>query len=157
MAIVLFILIAGLWAAFLLPAFFDQRSNAPKSTTRDFARTRKKLAQASTAPPDGDAYVRRHAQKKQLQVLIGLAITFVVTLGYATWSGAVMWLYINIAVAVAIAGYVAMLLSLKAQRLTPRAQVVQISTSPHVATAAQVAQPLVPEYEEIRTVRVIAG
>jgi len=157
MAIVLFILIAGLWAAFLLPAFFDQRSNAPKSTTRDFARTRKKLAQASTAPPDGDAYVRRHAQKQQLQVLIGLSITFAVTLGYATWSGAVMWLYINIAVAVAIAGYIAMLLSLKAQRMAPRAQVVQISTVPHVAAAAQVARSSVPEYEEIRTVRVIAG
>ena len=64
MAIVLFILIAGLWAAFLLPAFFDHRSDAPKSTTRDFARTRMKLAEVSTAQPDGDAYVRRHVQRK---------------------------------------------------------------------------------------------
>ena len=157
MAIVLFILIAGLWAAFLLPAFFDHRSNAPKSTTRDFARTREKLAEVSTAQPDSDAYVRKHAQRKQQQILIGLAITFVVTLGYATWSGAIVWLYINIAVAVAIAGYITMLLSLKAKRLAPRAQVVQISTAPHAATTAHVAQPPVPEYEEIRTVRVIAG
>ncbi|RLA00587.1 MAG: hypothetical protein DRQ45_07140 [Gammaproteobacteria bacterium] len=157
MAIVLFILIAGLWAAFLLPAFFDHRSNAPKSTTRDFARTREKLAEVSTAQPDGVAYVRRHTQRKQQQVLIGLAITFVVTLGYATWSGSVMWLYINIAVAVAIAGYVTMLRSLKAQRSAPRAQVVQISTSTHAAAAAHVAQPPAAAYEEIRTVRVIAG
>ena len=157
MAIVLFILIAGLWAAFLLPAFFDQRSNAPKSTTRDFARTRKKLAEVSTAQPDGDAYVRRHAQRKQQQVLMALGATFVVTLGYATWSGAVMWLYVNIGVAVMIAGYITMLLTLKARRLTPRAQVVQISTAPHGATAAHVAQPLVSTYEEPRTVRVIAG
>jgi Flp pilus assembly protein TadB len=157
MAIVLFILIAGLWAAFLLPAFFDHRSNAPKSTTRDFARTRKKLAEVSTAQPDGDAYVRRHAQHKQQQILIGLAATFVVTLGYATWSGAVMWLYINIAVAVAVAAYITGLLTLKAQRSMPRAQVVQISTAPHAALAAQVAQPPVPEYAESRTVRVIAG
>ena len=157
MAIVLFILIAGLWAAFLLPAFFDHRNNAPKSTTRDFERTRKKLAQVSTAQADGDAYVRRHAQHKQLQVLIGLVVTFVVTLGYATWSGAVVWLYINIAVAVAIAAYVTMLLALKAQRAMPRAQVVQISTAPNAATAHQVATPAVPEYAESRTVRVIAG
>ena len=157
MAIVLFILIAGLWAAFLLPAFFDHRSNAPKSTTRDFERTRKKLAQASNAQPDGDAYVRRHAQRKQQQILIGLVATFVVTLGYATWSGAVVWLYINIAVAVAIAGYITLLLNLKAQRAMPRAEVVQISTAPHAATAAQVARPPVPEYEESRSVRVIAG
>jgi Flp pilus assembly protein TadB len=157
MAIVLFILIAGLWAAFLLPAFFDQRSNAPASTTRDFARTREKLAEVSTTRPDGDAYVRKHAQRKQQQVLIGLVVTFVVTLGYATWSGTVMWLYINIAVAVAIAAYVAMLLNLKARRLAPRAQVVQLPTAPHAAVAAQVARPPVPEYEESRTVRVIAG
>ena len=157
MAIVLFILIAGLWAAFLLPAFFDHRNNAPKSTTRDFARTRKKLAEVSTAQPDGDAYVRRHTQRKQQQVLIGLAVTFVVTLGYATWSGTVMWLYINIAVAAAIALYITMLLSLKAQRMVPRAQVVQIPTAQHASTAAQVAPSAVPEYQEIKTVRVIAG
>jgi Flp pilus assembly protein TadB len=157
MAIVLFILIAGLWAAFLLPAFFDHRSNTPKSTTRDFARTRSKLAQVSTAQPDGDAYVRRHAQRKQQQVLIALALTFVVTLGYATWSGAVVWLYINIGVAVAIAVYITMLLTLKAQRAMPRAQVVQISTAPHAATAAHVARPPMAEFEESKTVRVIAG
>jgi Flp pilus assembly protein TadB len=157
MAIVLFILIAGLWAAFLLPAFFDHRSNAPKSTTRDFARTRRKLAEVSTAQPDGDAYVRKHAQRKQQQILIGLAVTFVVTLGYATWSGTVMWLYINIAVAVAIAAYITMLLNLKAQRLTPRAQVVQIPSAPHAAVAAQVARPPTPEFRESQTVRVIAG
>jgi Flp pilus assembly protein TadB len=157
MAIVLFILIAGLWAAFLLPAFFDQRSNAPKSTTRDFARTRKKLAEVSTAQPDSDAYVRRHAQRKQQQILMALGATFLVTLGYATWSGTVMWLYINIGVAVAIAGYITMLLSLKTRRMTPRAQVVQIPTAPHAATAAHVVQPAVSQYEEIRTVRVING
>jgi Flp pilus assembly protein TadB len=157
MAIVLFILIAGLWAAFLLPAFFDHRSNAPKSTTRDFARTRKKLAQVSTAQPDGDAYVRRHAQRKRQQILVGLAATFVVTLGYATWAGSVRWLYINIVVAVAIAGYITLLLAIKAQRSVPRAQVVQIAQAPHAATARHVARPPVPEYEESQTVRVIAG
>ena len=157
MAIVLFILIAGLWAAFLLPAFFDHRSNAPKSTTRDFARTRMKLAEVSTAQPDGDAYVRKHAQRKQQQVLLALAATFIVTLGYATWSGAVVWLYVNIAVAVAIAAYITMLLNLKAQRAMPRAQVVQISRAPHAATAAQVARPPAPEFEESKTVRVISG
>jgi Flp pilus assembly protein TadB len=157
MAIVLFILIAGLWAAFLLPAFFDHRSNAPKSTTRDFARTREKLAEVSTAQPDSDAYVRRHVQRKQQQVLMALGATFVVTLAYATWSGTVMWLYINIAVAVVIAGYITMLLTLKARRSMPRAQVVNISTAPHAPAPANVGQPPVPEYEEIRTVRVIAG
>ena len=158
MAIVLFILIAGLWAAFLLPAFFDHRSNAPKSTTRDFARTRNKLAQASNAQPDGDAYVRKHAPQKRLQVLIAMAAVFVSTLGYATWSGSVIWLYVNIAVAVSIAGYVTLLLTIKAQRSMPRAEVVQIgATTPGRPTASQISEPAEFEYEKSHTVRVIAG
>ncbi len=157
MAIVLFILIAGLWAAFLLPAFFDHRSNAPRSTTRDFERTREKLAQVSTAQPDSPAYVRRHTQRKQQQVLFGLAVTFVVTLAYATWSGAAVWLYINIAVAVAIAAYITMLLTIKAQRAMPRAQVVQISAVPQAVVASPEAVPSTPQFEESPTVRVIAG
>ena len=51
MAIVLFILIAGLWAAFLLPSFFDHRSQTPRSTTRDFARTKQLLAAVSASDP----------------------------------------------------------------------------------------------------------
>jgi hypothetical protein len=155
MAIVLFILIAGLWAAFLLPAFFDHRSNAPKSTTRDFARTRNKLAQASSAQPDSDAYVRKHAQRKRQQVMLVMAVVFVGTLGYATWSGSVIWLWVNLAVAVSIAAYVTLLLSIKAQQGTPRASVVRINAA--VPQAAPVAAPAVPEYAESHTVRVIAG
>ena len=157
MAIVLFILIAGLWAAFLLPAFFDHRSNAPRSTTRDFERTRAKLAQVSTAQPDSAAYVRKHTQRKQQQILFGLAATFVLTIAYATWSGAVVWLYINIVVAVAIAAYITILLAIKAQRAMPQAQVVQISAAPQAATAAQATVPQMPKFEESPTVRVIAG
>jgi len=67
------ILIAGLWAAFLLPSFLDHRSRAPRTTTRDFARTKKLLAQVTAAQPDGEAYVRHHAQVKRLRMLIGLA------------------------------------------------------------------------------------
>ena len=158
MAIVLFILIAGLWAAFLLPAFFDHRSNAPKSTTRDFARTRNKLAQASNAHPDGDAYVRKHAQRKRQQTLLVMAVVFIATLGYATWSGSVIWLYVNIAVAVSIAGYVTLLLTIKAQRHVPRAEVVPIGAEfPQEQPASLAFEPAEPDYEESHTVRVIAG
>ena len=40
MGIIFFILIAGAWAAFLLPSFFDHRRENPRATTRAFARSK---------------------------------------------------------------------------------------------------------------------
>ncbi|GMR02434.1 MAG: hypothetical protein BMS9Abin20_0769 [Acidimicrobiia bacterium] len=157
MAIVLFILIAGLWAAFLLPSFFDHRSSAPKSTTRDFARTRKKLAQVSMAQPDSDAYVRKHTQYRRQRILVGLAIASVSTLVVATWTGSVPWLWVTVAFDVSIAAYVTLLLTIKQQRMMPHAQVVQISTPAPKQQPARLTAVPAPEYEESRTVRVIAG
>ena len=158
MLIVLFILIAGLWAAFLLPSFFDHRNQTPKSTTKDFARTKQLLATVSASDPTSEAYVRKHAQVRRTRVLIGLGVTAFVTLAVATWTGSVAWLYAAIAIDVAIAVYVGVLLHLKQQQHVPRAQVVSI-----VQPAPQLqAQPLVVEepqneFAESKTVRVIAG
>lgn len=148
------ILIAGLWAAFLLPSFFDHRSRAPKTTTRDFARTKQVLGQVSAAEPDGAEYVRRHAQMKRQRILVGLVLTAVFTLVVATWTGSIAWLWATIAFNIATAGYVALLLYVKQQSLLPKATVVPIAAarlSPVVAAVPQ------PEFEESRTVRVIAG
>ncbi|MEN8041651.1 MAG: hypothetical protein ABFR95_09130 [Actinomycetota bacterium] len=147
------ILIAGLWAAFLLPSFFDHRSRAPKTTTRDFARTKRVLEQVSTAQVDSQEYVRYHAQLKRQRVLIGLGATALFTLVVATLTGSMAWLWLTIALDVAFAGYVGLLLYAKQQRLVPRAAVVPIED----AQPAQPALAVVPEYEESPTVRVIAG
>jgi peptidoglycan/LPS O-acetylase OafA/YrhL len=179
MLIVLFILIAGLWAAFLLPSFFDHRNQTPKSTTKDFARTKQLLATVSASDPTSDAYVRKHAQVRRTRVLIGLGIAAVVTLAVATWTGSVPWLYAAIAVDVTIAVYVTVLLHLKQQRFAPRAQVVPIgqptqqsTQQPQVVPQAQIVAAQAPqavqayptvvedpqeEYAESKTVRVIAG
>jgi Flp pilus assembly protein TadB len=149
------ILIAGLWAAFLLPSFFDHRSRAPKTTTRDFARTKKLLQQVASAQPDGEAYVRRHAQLKRQRVLIGLAATAFLTLVVATWTGSIAWLWLTVAVDVAFAGYVTLLLHTKQQKFVPRATVVPIESAQPVV--APVVLTAVPEHEETLTVRVIAG
>lgn len=156
MAIVLFILIAGLWAAFLLPSFFDHRNQTPRSTTRDFARTKQLLATVSASQPDTDEYVRRHVQKRRTRVLVGLAVTAVVTLFVATWTASVAWLWATIAVDLVIAGYVTMLLAIKRQRVVPRAAVVPIAPQQPVMVPAA---PVVAEQpaEEFQTVRVIAG
>ncbi len=149
------ILIAGLWAAFLLPSFFDHRRRAPKTTTRDFARTKQLLQQVAAAQPDGEAYVRHHAQMKRQRILIGLAATALLALVVATWTGSIACLWLTIALDAAFAGYVTLLLHTKQQRFAPKATVVPIdSAQPVIAPAALTA---VPAYEETPTVRVIAG
>lgn len=148
------ILIAGLWAAFLLPSFFDHRSRAPKTTTRDFARTKRLLEQVSSADPDGEAYVRHHNQIRRQRILLGLGATAIITLAVATWMGSVAWLWLTIAIDIAIAVYVTGLLYMKSQRMVPRASVVPIESA-QAPAAATVDTP--PAYEETPTVRVIAG
>jgi len=148
------ILIAGLWAAFLLPSFFDHRSRAPRTTTRDFARTKRLLQQVSSADPDGEDYVRHHAQVRRRRILVGLGASALVTLGIATWMGSVAWLWLTIAIDVTIAAYVTQLLLMKQQRSLPRATVVQIGAVQQPAVSAADSNP---GYEETPTVRVIAG
>ncbi|MCB1247643.1 MAG: hypothetical protein KDB69_10280 [Acidimicrobiia bacterium] len=155
MAIVLFILIAGLWAAFLLPSFFDHRSRAPKATTRDFARTRAMLATVAQSQPDTEGYSRRYTQTRRRQVLVGLIGASLATLVFATWTGSVAWLWVNVVVNVTIAGYVTVLLSLKQNRAAQRRIVVPIDQAPRPLTAV----PPQDSYatDEAATVRVIAG
>ncbi|MCZ7532412.1 MAG: hypothetical protein M5U23_03205 [Acidimicrobiia bacterium] len=156
MPIVVFILIAGLWAAFLLPSFFDHKRHAPKATTRDFARTREKLAAVANSQPDTDTYIRRHAQVRRQRILIGMGIASAATLVFATWTGSLAWLYLNIAINVSIAGYVTLLLTIKQRRAVQRTIVTPITSAPHRALTA------VPEQstyatDSAATVRVIAG
>jgi hypothetical protein len=148
------ILIAGLWAAFLLPSFFDHRSRAPRTTTRDFARTKRLLQQVSSADPDGEDYVRHHAQARRKRIMVGLGVAALVTLGIATWMGSVAWLWLTIAIDVSLAAYITQLLLMKQQRTQPRATVVPIGAVQQPAAATADSNPA---YEETPTVRVIAG
>jgi hypothetical protein len=156
MPIVLFILIAGLWAAFLLPSFFDNRSSAPKAGTKDFARTRQMLANVSSSQPDTDTYIRRHTQVRRKQVLVGLAIAYVATLVFATLTGSLPWLWVNIAINISIAAYVTLLLTVKQRRALQRTVVVSIDHAPQRALEAVPTQPSYAT-DEAKTVRVIAG
>ena len=156
MPIVLFILIAGLWAAFLLPSFFDQRSHAPKSTTRDYARAKEMLASVAQSQPDSDTYIRRHAQVRRQRILLAMGVASVSTLVFATLTGSVPWLMLNIAVNVTIAGYVTLLLTIKQRRAIQQTVVVQI---PNASQRQLAAVPTQQSYatDEAATVRVIAG
>lgn len=141
-----FILIGGIWAAFLLPSVLDGRRTAPMSSTRSFARSQNLLASVATSNARG-AMQRRRSSVRRRRVLAGLAAGAVTSLTLAVMSGSTMWLAVTIGFDLAFAGYVTLLLM--AQQQTP----------------AQAHAPVVPlrVVEDVvgdvapATVRVVAG
>ncbi len=147
MQLIGFIVIAVLWAAFLLPSFFENRRQAPMATTRSFARSTALLATVSQATSAGVA-ARRQATRRRTRALLLLSGGAFVTLAVAVWQSSVVWLGLSIAFDVALAGFVTMLLSIKQRR--------------YEAASTMVAFPVVdaatPQRDPQRhTVRVVAG
>ncbi len=143
MEILAFILIAFIWAAFLLPSFFESRRRAPINATRDFARSTALLASVATVPGT-EVMARRKARERRRRFLYALAAGAIISLTVAILRSSVVWLGVTLVFDVAIAGYIALLMQLR-QRTAP-AQVVPIS-----APATAEVEP------EQHTVRVVAG
>lgn len=153
MGIIVFILLAGLWAAFLLPSFFDHRRKTPRATTRDFARSNQKLATVAAAQPGDDQYIRRHVQARRQRVFIGLFFGAVLTLAIAVWQNSVVWLGVTVVFDLVIASYVMLLVHVKQQGSVASASVVTLPSARAVTVA-----PVAPDSEHAAsTVRVIAG
>ena len=149
MPVFAFILIGGIWAAFLLPSFIDGRRKAPSSTTRSFARSTALLASVSSSSSH-ELAVRRKAQVRRQRILVGLFIGALATLAVAVWQGSVAWLAVTVGFDIAIAAYIAMLLQVRAR--PARAPVVPIA--PQVPAAAP---EVVNSDEQRHTVRVVAS
>ena len=154
MGIIFFILIAGAWAAFLLPSFFDHRRENPKATTRAFARSKEKLANVTVAQVGSPAYAQHHAEKRRQRIFIVLILTALATLVIAVLQSSMMWLGITIALDLVVGAYVAMILTAKQPTVVHRAPVVPIQ--PPVSAAPTTAADLDVESAP-PTVRVIAG
>lgn len=154
MGIIFFILIAGAWAAFLLPSFFDHRRENPWATTRAFAGSKERLAAVTVAQVGSPVYAQHHAQMRRQRIFIALLATALITLVIAVLRTSVAWLGITIIVDLAVGGYVALTLAAKQTTTVRRAPVVQIPTTISMgpATAADLELDTAPP-----TVRVIAG
>jgi len=153
MNLIIFIVIAGIWAAFLLPSFLQERREAPGASTRAFARSRALLANVSVG--GGAVRTTSPTQARRRMILVGLMLTALATLVVAVVTGSVGWLWVTIGVDVALAAYVTLLLMVKQQRLAARAL-------PRVPVARQVPMveypaDLPPVEDAPPTVRVIAG
>jgi hypothetical protein len=154
MGIIFFILIAGAWAAFLLPSFFDHRRENPKATTRAFARSKEKLASVTTSQVGSPAYAQQHAQRRRQRIFLVLLFAALATLVIAVLQSSTLWLAITIIVDMAVGGYVAMILTAKQPKAVRRAPVVPIQTS--IPAAPTTAGDLNVDSAS-PTVRVIAG
>lgn len=154
MEIIFFILIAGAWAAFLLPSFFDHRHENPRATTRAFARSKEKLAHVTVAQVGSPAYTRHHAQMRRQRIFVALLVTALVTLVIAVLRSSVLWLAVTIAVDLAAGAYVAMLLAAKQPNRVRRAPVVPMPAPVPTESASAVDVEL---GGAAPTVRVIAG
>jgi hypothetical protein len=144
MEILAFILIACIWAAFLLPSFFESRRRAPLNATRDFARSTALLASVATVPGT-EVMARRKARERRRRFLYSLAAGAVISLTVAILQASVVWLAVTLVFDVAIASYVALLVHVR-QRAAAGHRVVRLT-----------AVPSAPAEPEAHTVRVVAG
>ena len=154
MGIIFFILIAGAWAAFLLPSFFDHRRENPKASTRAFARSKAKLANVTVAQVGSPAYAQQHAQRRRQRVFIVLLLTALATLVIAVLQSSMVWLGVTIMVDMVVGGYLGMIRTAKQPKVVSRAPVVPIQAPIQEAptTATDLNLESAPP-----TVRVIAG
>jgi ABC-type amino acid transport substrate-binding protein len=147
MPVFAFILIGGIWAAFLLPSFIDSRRKGPSRTTRSFARSTALLASVSSSSSH-ELAMKRKAQVRRQRILIGLFAAAFGGLAIAVWQGSLVWLGVAVGFDIAIAVYVTMLLQMKV-RPAPAALV-------PIGTPAP-APELVNQDEQRHTVRVVAS
>jgi len=156
MGIIFFILIAGAWAAFLLPSFLDSRRDDPSETTREYAVTKARLgALAGSEEPLADEYYAAKAsQIRRQRVFITLLAAALSSLVLAVMLTSYLWLGTSIVIDILIGTYVAMLLYLRQQAAVQQRTVVPLDPQlPEAPTDAEdldfdVAAP---------TVRIIGG
>ncbi len=147
MEITAFLIIGGVWAAFLLPNFLESQKSASMSSTRSFARNNDLLASVALQSTDAvrAASVARRRRRRSV-VMLGTGALGSLTI--AVMTGSALWLGITIVFDVLLAGFVTALLQAKAAKFTPVATVIPIDLT---------GQPDARELQAMRTVRIVAG
>ena len=126
MEIVVFILLAVVWAAFLLPSVIDSRRRAPITTTKNYERSTALLASVASTSVQRDSLARRRTLVRRRRVLVALGTAAVVTLVIAVAQASMAWLIVTLVCDALLAAYIAILLQIKQQRAFAQ-QVVQLA------------------------------
>jgi hypothetical protein len=111
MEIVLFILLVGVWAAFVLPSFLSRR--------RDKAVNRQSGVVDPTLATPADLRRRQVLARRRL-ALVGLMVLAAATLVGAVLTGSYWLLALTLILDAALAVYVALLLSIKQRQAAAR-------------------------------------
>lgn len=155
MPLLVFLLIGAVWAAFLLPSFFESRRRAPISATRNFQRSNELLA--SVAGVDAQLVMARRRQAlRRRRLLLSLSAGAVVTLAIAVLTSSLVWLGATVVFDLLIGAYVTLL-------LMARQRAFAVAMAPRIGTVAPpaVEEPSTGSRRESAqastTVRVVAG
>ena len=119
LAILITLVIAGAWAAYLLPSIFVSRRNAPLQSTQEFNRITARLASVHGHAVENATLARRRVLSRRRRLLAGLGLAALTTLVLAIWQGSSSLLIAHIVIDALGAWYVAMLLQIKQRRVVP--------------------------------------
>lgn len=148
MEILAFLIIAGVWAVFLLPAFFESGKSASLRSTRSFARNNSLLASVTRQTTEQMMVVNRARRRRRRSVAL-LGSGALGSLAAAVMTGSMLWLGVTIVFDILLAGFVTALLQAKAARFRPVASVVPIDLTGPI--------PEIPELEVVPTIRIVGA
>lgn len=147
MEILAFLIIGGVWAVFLLPAFFESQRSASLSSTRSFARGNDLLASVALHSAE-EVRAANHARRRRRRTVAVLGTGALGSLAAAVLTGNTIWLAVTIVFDVLLAVFVTALLQAKAARFTKTTNVVPLATAPRQDA---------PQSDGLSTVRIVAG
>lgn len=127
MPLLLLVLIAGVWAAFLLPPALQSRRSSPLNSTEEFSELTRQLGRARSAQTNltelavvheaaAAGIDRDRVLARRRLILMGLIGTVVVTLIAAIAGGNLQLLLVHIMFDAGLVWYIAMLLQIKARQ-----------------------------------------
>lgn len=151
MPLLVFLLIGAVWAAFLLPSFFESRRRAPISATRNFQRSTELLGSVAVSDTQQIVARRRQASRRR-RLLLFLSFGAAVTLAVAIFTGSMVWLGATLVFDLLIGAYVTLLLML-------RQRAYALAMAPRIGAAHESDAVSAPRLEanQPSTVRVVAG
>ena len=110
-----FLLIAGVWAAFLLPPALANRRSSPLSSTQEFNKMTRQLGKARSVSTDApEAGIDREGVlARRRHILVALVTAVLGTLIGAISSGNLQLLLLNLIADAGLVWYIVMLLQIK--------------------------------------------
>ena len=114
--VILLLLVAGVWAFFLLPALFSGRRDAPVSTTQEFTRLTERLESVQRVAAERKDLTKQRVLARRRRILVVLVLAAVVTIGVAVWLNSMVLLGVHLFIDALLAWYVVRLVQIRQRR-----------------------------------------